>query len=489
MSGTHFVESINHGHDKVVTFKAYGPTRTVLSGEPQRDSDENDFAGAFDSPPTFADYDVGDWVWDRGSQLWIRKESGQTTWVGRPGPTRYSSGSIFSSEAEAARHIYNSNYEAAVVIIGTGSAQRVEIVTDVIAAVTDNWIWEPIGSTLSDINNAITGRLSDDNPGAVATAAVAGTSTDVSRATHQHAGVASLAASEGLQVNQTVGAVSITADLSSTAPEDVGATESAGGTDETISRSRHVHAGVTSIAAGTGISVDQAQGAVTVTATGGGGTADGVADSLDLDVSSGELTVTIGRSGTLADLVDDVALPSGGVSTVAFHAGISADTAVMSSQTTWTQVLQLGTAEINEGSFTIESQSDDTERVCVPDDGLYVVRAQIGAAADASTTQRFTLESRFTVTPDGGTETAQDEIARQYNRGRDTDAASGATNLSGGHLAAMYDLDADDCIGVQTRTQLSAINYTVESAVSYVEIVKQQLGAQGPEGPAGAGRR
>ena len=433
LSGTHFVESINNGHDKVVTFKAYGPTRTVLSGEPQRDSDENDFAGSFDSPPTFADYDVGDWVWDRGSQLWIRKESGQTTWIGRPGPTRYSSGSIFSSEAEAARHIYNSNYEAAVVIIGTGSAQRVEIVTDVIAAVTDNWIWEPIGLRLSDINLAITGRLSDDDPGAVATAAVAGTSTDVSRATHQHAGV-------------------------------------------------------TSIAAGTGISVSPSggQGAVTVTATGGGGTADGVADSLDLTVTSGVLSVTVGRSGTLADLVDDVTLPSGGVSTVAFHAGISTDTAITSSQTTWTQVLQLGTADINDGSFTVESQTDDTERVCVPDDGLYVVRAQIGAAADANTTQRFTLESRFTITPDGGTETAQDEIARQYNRGRDTDAASGATNLSGGHLAVMYDLDADDCIGVQTRTQLSAINYTVQSAVSYIEIAKQQVGAQGPTGPAGA---
>ena len=178
---------------------------------------------------------------------------------------------------------------------------------------------------------------------------------------------------------------------------------------------------------------------------------------------------------------------SGG-STVAFHEGLSADTAVTSSQTSWTQILQMSGAaiDINEGAFTVESQTDGTERVCVPEDGLYVVRAQIAAEADASTTQRFTLESRFTITPDGGTEAVQTEIARQYNRGRDTDAASGATNLSAGHLAVLYDLDADDCIGVQTRTQLSAVNYTIQSSISYLEITKQQLGAQGPEGPAGA---
>ena len=205
-----------------------------------------------------------------------------------------------------------------------------------------------------------------------------------------------------------------------------------------------------------------------------------------ININTGILSESASGTATELLLTAGTAGAPVGTSTVAFHAGLSADTAITSSQTTWAPVLQLDSTDIdiNEGSFTVESQTDNTERACVPDDGLYVVRAQISAEADASTTQRFTLETRFTITPDGGTETAQTEISRQYNRGRDTDAASGATNLSGGHLAVLYDLDADDCIGVQTRTQLSAINYTVQSAVSYLEIVKQQVG---PAGPAGGG--
>ena len=208
-----------------------------------------------------------------------------------------------------------------------------------------------------------------------------------------------------------------------------------------------------------------------------------------ININTGILSESASGTATELLLTAGTAGAPVGTSTVAFHAGMSADTAITSSQTTWAQVLQLDSSDIdiNEGSFTVESQTDNTERACVPDDGLYVVRAQISAEADASTTQRFTLETRFTITPDGGTETAQTEISRQYNRGRDTDAASGATNLSGGHLAVLYDLDADDCIGVQTRTQLSAINYTVEAAVSYLEIVKQQVGPAGPQGLAGSG--
>ena len=208
-----------------------------------------------------------------------------------------------------------------------------------------------------------------------------------------------------------------------------------------------------------------------------------------ININTGILSESASGTATELLLTAGTAGAPVGTSTVAFHGGLSADTAITSSQTTWAQVLQLDSSDIdiNEGSFTVESQTDNTERACVPDDGLYVVRAQISAEADANTTQRFTLESRFTITPDGGTETAQTEISRQYNRGRDTDAASGATNLSGGHLAVLYDLDADDCIGVQTRTQLSAINYTVEAAVSYLEIVKQQVGPAGPAGSGGGG--
>ena len=155
--------------------------------------------------------------------------------------------------------------------------------------------------------------LSDDAPQSVHTVGTAGAGTEASRDTHRHAGVGTLTCREGIQCNQTVGAVVAEARLSSAAPEPVGATENAGGNDQTISRSRHVHAGVTSIVAGTGVSVSPSdgQGDVTVTATGGGGSADGVADSFDFSISGSTLTGTIGRSGTLADLTDDVELPSG----------------------------------------------------------------------------------------------------------------------------------------------------------------------------------
>ena len=69
------------------------------------------------------------------------------------------------------------------------------------------------------------------------------------------------------------------------------------------------------VAAGSGVSVTPSGTArpitYTVAATGGGGTADGVADSLDLAQSGADLTVTIGRSGTLADLAETVTLQDG----------------------------------------------------------------------------------------------------------------------------------------------------------------------------------
>ena len=45
---------------------------------------------------------------------------------------------------------------------------------------------------------------------------------------------------------------------------------------------------------------------------GGGGSDDGVADSVDLSLSGQDLTITIGRSGTLADLTDTQTLPAAG---------------------------------------------------------------------------------------------------------------------------------------------------------------------------------
>lgn len=66
--------------------------------------------------------------------------------------------------------------------------------------------------------------------------------------------------------------------------------------------------GVTSIIAGTGISVDQATGDVTITATGGGGSGSGATRTSDSGTaSSGELTLTgLGSSGQLHTLSTDL---------------------------------------------------------------------------------------------------------------------------------------------------------------------------------------
>ena len=46
VSGNQLLQSIDHGgHDKVVVFKRYG-TRTVLSGEPAKSTQENNYQGA-----------------------------------------------------------------------------------------------------------------------------------------------------------------------------------------------------------------------------------------------------------------------------------------------------------------------------------------------------------------------------------------------------------------------------------------------------------
>ena len=170
--------------------------------------------------------------------------------------------------------------------------------------------------TLSDVT--ITGLpeldLSDDTPQTVHTVGVAGTGDEASRDDHRHTGVGTLTCREGIQCNQTVGAVVAEARLSSAAPEDVGATESAGGTDVTISRSRHVHAGVTSITAGTGISLSPSdgQGTVTVTATGGGGGADdGVVDGVDYSETTGEVTLTRTVGADLTENLDEIIRPDG----------------------------------------------------------------------------------------------------------------------------------------------------------------------------------
>ena len=156
VSGNQILTSIDHGgHDKSVTFKRYG-TRTVLTGEPAKTTQESNYQGAFNSPPDIGVYDAGDLLWDRGSQIWLWKQNqNDATWRSFGGPVGYAHGSLYSTEAIAANHVGSDDQVGKVYIIGTGSGQHVYVVTAFSAATDDEWRWDPLGVTLGDVQSAI----------------------------------------------------------------------------------------------------------------------------------------------------------------------------------------------------------------------------------------------------------------------------------------------------------------------------------------------
>ena len=154
VSGNHILQSVDHGAvDQVVTFKRYGPTRVVLTGEPARTSQEDNYQGDFAAPPDISNYDASDFLWDEGSQIWLFKQNqNDATWRGFGGPAGFAHGSLYSTEALAAQHVSETGK---VYIIGQGSGQHVFIVTTYTAATDENWQWDPLGVTLGDVQTAI----------------------------------------------------------------------------------------------------------------------------------------------------------------------------------------------------------------------------------------------------------------------------------------------------------------------------------------------
>ena len=150
VSGNQIFESINHGHDKVVTFAPFTDTL---------------FAGEFDSPPDVDNYVAGAYLWDRGSQVWLRKLTLQSIshWQEYGGPTNYRHGSLFYDEEQAARHIGSASEIGRIVIIGQGAAQNVRVVTAFTAAAADNWVWDPIGVTLRDVHDTANALVNAHN--------------------------------------------------------------------------------------------------------------------------------------------------------------------------------------------------------------------------------------------------------------------------------------------------------------------------------------
>ena len=154
VSGNHLLQSTDHGAvDRDVTFKRYGPDRVVLTGEPARTSQENNYQGAFNVPPDISAYDASDFLWDRGSQIWLFKQNqNDVTWRGFGGPAGFAHGSLYATEALAEPHVSETGK---VYVIGQGSGQHVFIVTSYTAATDENWLWDPLGVTLGDIQSAI----------------------------------------------------------------------------------------------------------------------------------------------------------------------------------------------------------------------------------------------------------------------------------------------------------------------------------------------
>ena len=147
-----------------------------------------------------------------------------------------------------------------------------------------------------------------------------------------------------------------------------------------------------------------------------------------------------------------------------------------------TQILECeATPSINEGTFVVEDASvtDTTDRVVIPEDGLYELIVSL--YVDNGTGTRTTPHVSFTVET-GGVVTILDDEGTGYIRGSQGGQDEGAIDHT-----SIVELLADDRIGLVVR-QEGTPNITIEGAKSFLAIVKAggAVGAVGPTGPAGA---
>ena len=152
IAGNQILISVNMGgHDKVVTFLDYGPTRPE---PPTRSAQELLYGGSVADPPhsTIGNYVVNTILWDRGSSVWVIKPTADATrWSTYSGPIGYHTGRLYQTNADAAVHVANATEIGDVYIIGHGSSQRPRIVTAFVAPAADNWQWVPLGLSIQDV--------------------------------------------------------------------------------------------------------------------------------------------------------------------------------------------------------------------------------------------------------------------------------------------------------------------------------------------------
>ena len=152
VAGNQILIGVNQGgHDKLVQFRDYGPTRTE---PPTRRAEELLYGGSVADPPhnTIGNFVVNTILWDRGSEVWIIKPlSSSTRWSTYSGPTGYHAGRLYQTAADAAVHVANASEVRDVYIIGHGAAQKPRMVVNFLAPTAPDWQWIPIGMSIQDV--------------------------------------------------------------------------------------------------------------------------------------------------------------------------------------------------------------------------------------------------------------------------------------------------------------------------------------------------
>ena len=156
LANNHFYRAVGEqGSDKVVTFADYGPTRME---PPTRANDEILYAGSFANPP-IGNFVLNALAWDRGSEVWIRNQvHNGASWVTTFGPPDYHQGNLFQTNADAAVHVPNASYVGRIYIIGHGVNQKPKVVTGYTAPVAPSAEWIPIGLTIQDVADQVSGH-------------------------------------------------------------------------------------------------------------------------------------------------------------------------------------------------------------------------------------------------------------------------------------------------------------------------------------------
>ena len=132
-----------------MTYEEYGRTGAGISPE------ELLFAGNFDDPPNIANFVADTILWDRGSQIWLKKTAGDSTvWSGFSGPVGFIQGGVYYSKAEADNHV---SAVGDVVIYGREEFQNAYVVTVFTQAQASHTSaqWIRIDVTPDDLANEI----------------------------------------------------------------------------------------------------------------------------------------------------------------------------------------------------------------------------------------------------------------------------------------------------------------------------------------------